>query len=92
MQQVLQFNKTAIEEKLNHAAAYLGIENGYDGFYDYVGSLNKALNIPANLTELGITNPDIERLVKDALADPSTGGNPIEMTADNTKTLIEACL
>ena len=92
MQQVLKFNKDAIEEKLKLASAYLNIENGYDGFCDYVGQLNRALGIPQNLTELGVKDPDIEKLVKDALADPSTGGNPIEMTAENTKLLIEACM
>ncbi|WP_350333133.1 iron-containing alcohol dehydrogenase [Coralliovum pocilloporae] len=91
MQQVLTFNRPAIEDRLLHAANYLGIEGGYEGFYAYVGELNTALGIPANLTEMGITNPDIDRLVKGALIDPSTGGNPIEMTEDNTRALIESC-
>jgi 4-hydroxybutyrate dehydrogenase len=42
--------------------------------------LNASLGIPKNLTELGVENADIERLVKSALSDPSTGGNPVEMT------------
>jgi len=32
------------------------------------------------------------RLVADALADPSTGGNPVEMTAQNTRRLLEQVL
>jgi alcohol dehydrogenase class IV len=31
-------------------------------------------------------------LVASALNDPSVGGNPIEMTAANTRALFEACL
>ena len=54
--------------------------------------LNDSLGIPKTLTELGVANPDVETLVKDALRDPSTGGNPIEMTAENTKALLEQCL
>ena len=91
MQPVLQFNRAAIEERVGWASAYLGIEGGYDGFYAFVGDLNQSLGIPANLTELGVKNPDMNALVKSALADPSTGGNPVEMTAENTRALFEAC-
>lgn len=92
MQPVLTFNRAKIEERLGEAAAYLGIGSTYQAFYDFVGELNNSLGIPANLTELGVTNPDINRLTAMALEDPSVGGNPIEMTATNTKTLFEACL
>jgi 4-hydroxybutyrate dehydrogenase len=44
------------------------------------------------LTELGVTDPDIDLLTKEALNDPSTGGNPIEMTYENTSVLFKACL
>lgn len=91
MQQVLAFNRSAIDERLGQAAAYLGIGSSYQDFYDYVGKLNNSLNIPGNLTELGVTNPDIDRLVTMALEDPSVSGNPIEMTVTNTKALFEAC-
>ena len=90
MQPVLKFNRAAIEERIGWASAYLGIEGGFDGFYAFVGELNKSLGIPANLTELGVKNADMDALVKSALADPSTGGNPVEMTAENTRTLFEA--
>lgn len=92
MQPVLTFNRAAIEERLGQAAAYLGIGSTYQEFYDFVGELNNSLGIPANLTELGVTDPDIDRLTAMALEDPSVGGNPVEMTAANTKALFEACL
>ena len=92
MPAVLQFNKSAIAERFVAASAYLGIKGGFDGFCDYVDTLNASMNIPKTLGELGVTNPDVDRLVKDALADPSTGGNPIEMTETNTRQLIQDCL
>lgn len=92
MQNVLQFNRPAVEDVLARAADYLGIAGGFDGFYAYVGDLNSSLNIPKSLTELGVSNPDLDRLIKDALGDPSTGGNPVEMTEENTRKLYEACL
>ena len=91
MQNVLKFNRPAVEDVLAKAADYLGISGGYDGFYEYVGALNSSLNIPTNLTELGVKDPDMDRLVKDAMGDPSTGGNPVEMTEANTRKLYEAC-
>ena len=92
MQPVLKFNRPAIETLITAAGAYLGIAGGFDGFYDYVGQLNSALNIPANLTRLGVSDPDLDRLSDMALEDPSCGGNPVEMTRKNTRALYEACL
>jgi len=57
-----------------------------------VNELNASLGIPANLTELGVTDPDLDWLVASALKDPSVGGNPVEMTEANTRALFEACL
>jgi 4-hydroxybutyrate dehydrogenase len=88
MPAVLQFNKSKIADRLTQAANYLGIEGGYDGFCAYVDDQNASLGIPKNLRELGIEDPDIDRIVCGALADPSTGGNPVEMTAKNTKELL----
>lgn len=92
MLEVLKFNRPAVEGELVQAANYLGIDGGFDGFFDFVASLINDLGIPKNLTELGVKNPDIEALTQEALKDPSTGGNPIEMTYDNTKALFEACI
>ena len=44
--------------------------------------------IPKSLAGLGIEKPDIDRIVSGALIDPSTGGNPIKMTEENTRKLI----
>lgn len=91
MQPVLWFNRDAVSGRLDRAAAYLGIAGGFEGFYEFVGSLNESLGIPANLTALGVKDPDIDALVASALRDPSVGGNPVEMTAENTRSLLEAC-
>lgn len=89
MPAVLQFNKSAISSRFDFAAAYLGISGGFDGFCAYVDDLNASMSVPKSLTELGVENPDIEALTAAALEDPSTGGNPIEMTPQNTKVLFE---
>jgi alcohol dehydrogenase class IV len=88
MPAVLRFNKPAITGVIGQAANYLGISGGYVGFCAYVDELNASLGIAKKLSGLGIENPDIERIVSGALVDPSTGGNPIEMTRENTTKLL----
>ena len=92
MPEVLKFNADAIRDRFDNAAAYLGITGGFDGFRAFVDELNASMAIPATLTDLGVKDPDIDRLVADALRDPSTGGNPVEMTEANTRALLEALL
>jgi len=92
MPMVLDFNRSAIEGRIGQAAAYLGIAGGFDGFRAAVMDLRKTLNIPENLTAMGVKAEDLAMLTEMALEDPSCGGNPIEMTAENTRALFESCL
>lgn len=89
---VLHFNRLVIENRIEAAARYLEIDGGFDGFCKFVADLNASLGIPANLRALGVTNPDIEAILAGTLKDPSATGNPIVLTAANTRPLIEACL
>jgi alcohol dehydrogenase class IV len=89
---VLQFNRPAIESVIAEAAAYLGIDGGFDGFAHFVDALNAELGIPHSLTALGVRNPNLDALTKSALQDPSVGGNPVAMTYENTRKLLESLL
>ena len=89
MPAVLRFNAPAIRDRFDRAAAYLGIEGGFDGFRAFVDAFNARFAIPRTLTALGVADPDIDALVAAALRDPSTGGNPVEMTPANTRALLE---
>ena len=91
MPAVLQFNKSLVNEKLARAANYLNIFGGFEGFCDFVDKLNASLDIPKSLTELGIKNMDIERVVDGAISDPSAGGNPVKLTRENTRELLLSC-
>lgn len=88
MPAVLQFNRSAVHIKMEQAANYLDISDGFDGFCRYVDELNRSLGIPEQLSGLGVVDADVDRLVAGALADPSRGGNPIEMTEENTTKLL----
>ena len=91
MPPVLRFNRDKIADKLRLAADYLGISGGYDGFYNFVLEFRKELGVPENLTAMGIAPDRIDELAVMALEDPSTGGNPVEMTLENTKALLADC-
>ncbi|MCA0417316.1 MAG: iron-containing alcohol dehydrogenase [Proteobacteria bacterium] len=88
MPPVLRFNRPAIEEKIAAAAAYLGIAGGFDGFYDFVMKLRADLGIPDKLGALGVGTDRIDELAEAAVADPSTGGNPVELTVDAARKLL----
>ena len=92
MPMVLDYNRSAIEGRLAQASAYLGIEGGFDGFKAAVLDLRQVLNIPKTLTEMGVKAADLDMLTDMALEDPSCGGNPIEMTRENTRALFENCM
>lgn len=91
MPMVLAFNRPVIDDRLAQAAAYLSLSGGADGFCQAVEDLRRSLSIPENLTALGVENPDWDRLVRGAVTDPSAGGNPVELTAKNTRQLFESC-
>lgn len=89
MPAVLAFNRSAIEERIDRAAAYLGIEGGFDGFAAWVAELNGALSIPSRLGAMGVGTDRIDDLAAMAIVDPTAGGNPVKLTLDAAKRLFE---
>ena len=92
MPMVLEMNRPAIEDRIVKAAAYLGFEGGFAGFHDQIMELRTLLNIPENLSAMGVQFGDLDMLTEMALEDPSCGGNPIAMTRENTRALFDACM
>ncbi len=85
----LRFNRPAIEDRLASAAAYLGIRGGFDGFYNRAVELNQMFAMPKGLAAMGVQAERLDELTAMALQDPSVGGNPVAMTAENTRALFE---
>ena len=92
MPAVLRLNEAKIRDRFDSVTGYLGIQNGFSGFKVFVDEFNASLNIPLRLGDLGVENPDLGKLVKGALNDPSCGGNPVKLTSDNLKALFEEVL
>jgi alcohol dehydrogenase len=92
MPAVLRLNRPAIEQKIEALADYLGIAGGFEGFMDFVMLLRAGLSIPNRLSEMGVGTERLDDLVRMALADPSCGGNPVELTEDNLRALLIDCI
>ena len=87
MPAVLRLNESKIRDRFDSVTGYLSIQNGFSGFKVFVDEFNASLNIPLRLSDLGVENPDLGKLVKGALSDPSCGGNPVKLTSENLKAL-----
>ncbi|RJE84429.1 iron-containing alcohol dehydrogenase [Paracoccus onubensis] len=92
MPMVLDFNRPAIENRIAAAAGYLGIAGGFDGFRARIMELRAELAIPESLTAMGVEADRLDELTEIALEDPSCGGNPVEMTRENTRALFGTCM
>ena len=92
MPMVLDANRPAVEDRIARAAAYLGIPGGFDGFRAAIMDLRATLNIPANLSAMGVEAARLDELTDMAMEDPSCGGNPVPMTKQWTRALFDACL
>ena len=93
MPYVLAFNRAAIEERIERLAAYCGIKGGFDGFAKAILKLRKDLKVPHTLPDLikGL-KMDAKRkaeIAVMAVADPSTGGNPVKLTKKAAQTLLD---
>ncbi|MBL3558495.1 MULTISPECIES: iron-containing alcohol dehydrogenase [Marinobacter] len=89
---VITMNRPAIENRVDDISRYLGIANGFDGFTGFIMTLRESLGVPERLRDMGVGTDRIEEMTRMALEDPSAGGNPVRMTAENTRALFEACI
>ena len=76
MPYVLQFNRTAIEDRIARLAAYLGLNPSFTGFLDYVLALRQEIGVPHTLKEFGVDDSRIDQVARMAPMDPTAGGNP----------------
>ena len=92
MPYVVTANHSVIKEKIERLAAYLSLENGFDGFMDWILQLRMELAIEHSLVQLGIDDMHIERLAQMATEDAAAGSNPILFTQNEYKNILKAAL
>jgi alcohol dehydrogenase class IV len=90
---VLAWNRRAIEPKMERLAAWLGLKGkGYAAVHDWILSLRETIGIPKTLAALGVQEKHAAEFAPQALADPSTGGNPLPMTVADFEKLYLNCI
>jgi alcohol dehydrogenase class IV len=93
MPYILDFNRSAIEERLARLAGYIGLEDAsFEGFLAWIVELRRRLGIAHTLGELGVSEADMERIAIMAEADPSAGGNPLPFDAAAARLVLEAAI
>ena len=92
MPYVLIANRKKIDGAIERAAHYLDIKGGFDGFVKWVVKLRKDIGIPNALKEIGIDDKRLGEVAAMAIKDPSAGGNPIQFSEAQYKTLARKCV
>ena len=81
MPYVLIKNKDAIENRIESLARYINLpDRNFDGFIKWILDLRSKLAVPHTLKGLIKDDKKFEEMSVMAFNDPSTGGNPIQLT------------
>lgn len=96
---VMKFNAPAALPKYVDIAKALGVykdgmtqQEAADAACAEIDNLSRLVGIPAHLSELGITEKDIDALADQAILDVCTPGNPREVTRDDIVALYRQIL
>jgi alcohol dehydrogenase class IV len=93
MPYVLEFNREAIETRMERLARYLDLPApSFEAVLDWVLELRLQLDIPHTLADLGVTEDAVERLAEMGEIDPSAATNPIPLNRDNLTRLFRDAL
>ena len=91
LEYVLKKNRKKIENKIINLCNYLNIENGFDGFYDFIVKFKKEINIPNSFFDIGVKNMDYHSIAENALEDPNIFSNPLKLTKQDLIEIIKSC-
>ena len=96
---VMEYNKPAAKEKYVEIAKAMkvykdgmSVDEAADAAVEAVKALSIKVGIPQTLTELGITEKDIDALAASAIADVCTPGNPRDIDEATIKELYKKIL
>jgi alcohol dehydrogenase class IV len=90
---VMMHNRAAIAEKCARIGRLLELPDpGFDAILAWVLALRKELGIPNTLQEIGVGAERAAEIGRYAEADPSAGGNPIEVKAAALEQIFRACV
>jgi alcohol dehydrogenase class IV len=88
MPYVLEHNRFAVEGRLAALARYLDLPaHSPQAVIEWVLRLRERIGIPNTLAEIGVGEDVVAEAARMAERDPSTGGNPVPMTAPDYEVL-----
>ncbi len=90
MPYVLNFNRSAIEDKITRAGAYLGLKPGFTPFMDWILELREETGVPRTLKAFNVGTEKFDLMSKMSPKDPTAGGNPIPIDEVACHKLFEA--
>ena len=87
---VLRYNKDSLGTKIPIMCEAMGIKkNNFEYFYQSICDLLDKLEIPKNLSEIGVDDTTIERIAKKAMKDSAFSTNPKTASLKDMMGLIE---
>jgi len=90
---VMMHNRPAIEDKMTHLARVLNLSHpGFDAVLQHVIYLRGTLGIPHSLAQIGVGADRAAEIGRFAEADPSAGGNPVEVKAEALERIFRAAV
>jgi alcohol dehydrogenase class IV len=92
MPYVLVANRSAIEEKIKRLAHYLSLDNGFDGFVEWIVQMRLELGIESTLSQMGIDSSKVELIAKMATEDAASGSNPIIFSQEKYRQILESAI
>lgn len=93
MPYVLAWNRSAIEEKMQRLAAFLGLaQHNFNAVMDWILALRRTIGIPHTLRDLGVSKEHAAAFAQQAYDDPSTSANPLQMTPQQFASLYRNCI
>jgi alcohol dehydrogenase class IV len=90
---VMRHNEAALKDKAALLGRILNLAQAdFTGLMDWTLRFRERHGIPHTLTDIGVDADATDRIAEMAMRDPSTGGNPIEMTQTGYTQILQFAL
>lgn len=91
MPEVLKFNYKVIGDKLDILIRYLGFQN-VDEFAETIEEIMNVGGAPRKLSEIGITEEDLDGLIESSLSSPIANLNPVKIDREELREIFKTIL